>query len=649
MPGGRRHERSARKRGAGALIGWVIAGFAVAVVCGGVYLGMLAVDARGQLQASVDELAHVQSSLTSTNAASALATAKDAAASVSASTHRAQGDTHNPVWRAAELVPWLGPNLAAVREASDVVVDASDNAVAPLSSLAGHLSPSDFTPKNGTVDTSVLSSAAGTLATVSTSLHRASDDADAIDAAGTIGPVRDAVVSLRSELSTASDEADAVHRAAQLLPAMLGASGPRDYLLLFQNNAEVRSTGGIPGALAVVHVDHGTITLTGQASSADFPGQADATSLLPKSTLALYGALPGRYIQDVTLPPQFALSGQLARTLWQKSTGQQVDGVLSVDPVALSYLLKATGPVTVSSGETLTSDNAVKVLLSDSYAKYPVAQQDAFFARAATAVFSATTSGKANPVRMLAALAHAGSEGRILVWSAHPEEQTSLAQTSLAGGLPTSTDGSQRFGVYLNDATGAKMDYYLRATVAVGRALCRADGKPNIAVAVTLTNTAPKDAATSLPAYVTGGGAFGVAPGNVATQIAVYAPPQAAWLGTTVGGENVTAKAAVDDGRSVSRYTMLLAPGESKTVRFDFLADALASQTSASGDHDTVQSVAAMRVGWHLDDADFGADPAALVEENGAGSAKRVSAFVTPLTREVSTKGVTVDCNGVIP
>ena len=44
---------------------------------------------------------------------------------------------------------------------------------------------------------------------------------------------------------------DALSRTATLLPAMLGRDGPRDYLIVFQNNAEWRSLGGIVGALAL--------------------------------------------------------------------------------------------------------------------------------------------------------------------------------------------------------------------------------------------------------------------------------------------------------------------------------------------------------------------------------------------------------------
>jgi hypothetical protein len=643
MPGGRR-----RKRGAGAVIAWLASGFAVALLCACAYVAMLAFDANGRLHESADDLGRLHSALTAADASQASSAAKGATESAVESSRRAHGDTHNPVWRVAEFVPWAGANLVAVRQASEVTLDAVDHAVRPIGTLAGRVTPARFMPKDGRIDATALSSAAGALSTASDSLRRASSHADAIDTAGTIGPVRDAVRSLQKQLRNGSEEADAARRAALLLPGMLGMNGARDYLVLFQNNAEVRSTGGIPGALAVIHVDHGAITMTRRASSAAFPAQADATGLLSRSTLALYGDLPGRYIQDVTLPPAFELSGRLASTLWEQSTGQHVDGVVSIDPVALSYLLEATGSVPLSTGETLTAGNAVKILLSESYARYPVGQQDRFFARAATTVFAAATDGGANAHGMLAALARAGSEGRVLVWSARPNEQALIAQTSLAGALPSSSPGQARFGVYLNDATGAKMDYYLRSDVALGSALCRADGRADLAVAVTLRNTAPTDAATALPAYVTGGGMSGVAPGTILTQIAVYAPPGAAWLATTAKGRDVTAKAAIDDSRAVSRYTMELAPGESKTVQFDFLADASTTQTTASGRGGGSIS-AATRVAPAREDADASAPRGSAEPGKRSSSRPRVSAFVTPLIHEVSRKRLSVDCNAVIP
>lgn len=64
--------------------------------------------------------------------------------------------------------------------------------------------------------------------------------------------------------------------------------------------------------------------------------------------------------------------------------GTEIDGVISFDPVGLSYLLAGTGPVTLSTGDELRSDNVVSLPLSEVSSRYPgdaageVAHQDKF-------------------------------------------------------------------------------------------------------------------------------------------------------------------------------------------------------------------------------------------------------------------------------
>jgi len=352
----------------------------------------------------------------------------------------------------------------------------------------------------------------------------------------------------------------------------MGADGPREYLVLFQNNAELRATGGIPGAVALLHVEGGKLSLVQQASSSDFP-RADAPVLpLPAETAGLYGDITGQYIQDVNLTPQFPLTAQLAREMWKRQFGTSVDGVLSMDPVALSYLMTATGPITLPTGDVLTSENVVPLLLSEAYARYsdPV-QQDLFFAGTASGVFSAVASGALDPQALVAALARAGDERRVYLWSADPTEQARIAETSLAGELPTSTSTAPKFGVYLNDGTGAKMDYYLGVDFGVGQAVCRQDGRSTYVVEVTLRNDAPADAATTLPTYVTGGGVFGVAPGLISTNLAVYAPSEGVFMEAAVDGQPAGVQTATDSGHAVVQLQTTLSPGQSTTIKMSFL------------------------------------------------------------------------------
>jgi hypothetical protein len=86
----------------------------------------------------------------------------------------------------------------------------------------------------------------------------------------------------------------------------------------------------------------------------------------------------------------------MARATRRNVYGGKVDGVISFDPVALSYLLRATGTVQLQTGEQLTAANAVQHLLSGVHAKHTdPRQEDAVLASAADSIFTAVTSGSA--------------------------------------------------------------------------------------------------------------------------------------------------------------------------------------------------------------------------------------------------------------
>src|SRR5690606_33553279 len=144
------------------------------------------------------------------------------------------------------------------------------------------------------------------------------------------------------------------------------------------------------------------------------------------------------------------------------------------------------------------------------------AEQDLFFAAAASAVFEKLSDG-ADPAALVTALARAGEERRLLLWSAIEADQAVLEGTTLTGPLPPTNAEQVGFGVYFNDSTGAKIDYYVDAQTTLGWESCAvdSDGRATgeVTMTVTLTNNAPADAAESLPDYITGAGQFGVDPG----------------------------------------------------------------------------------------------------------------------------------------
>jgi hypothetical protein len=540
----------------------------VIFVASAAWIGIRGSLAKAELDHAAPLANAVQHGIAAGKPAEALAASRD----LSARARNAVDLTGDPIWLAAEAVPWVGDNLAAVRQASEATRVVAERVVAPLTHVASVLDESSFRPSKGVVNLQPITAAQGDLTHAQQALNGARKQVAAIRTSGTIGQISAAITRLGSALDKAAVTVDSVRNGVLLLPLMLGSEAPRNYLLLIQNPAELRASGGIAGALALIHTDHGRISLGTQASTTSFPQFKTPVQTLPAEAQGLYGTIAAQYIQNVNLTPRFDLTGSLAREMWRQRFGTTVDGVVAVDPVALGYLLGATGPIQLSSGEELNAGNAVQLLVSETYKRYPdPAAQDAFFARAAAAVFERIAEGRANAASLLRAFAKAGDERRILIWSARDAEQAILTPTTLAGGLPTSTPARAGMGVYLNDATGAKMDYYLDVTVSVASSICRVDGHPNARVTITLKNNAPADAATSLPAYVTGAGDFGVAPGTIRTRVSVYGPVGSLLVATTSNGADFPALAATDGGHAVSQFAVDLAPGKSSQVSVDML------------------------------------------------------------------------------
>src|SRR5690606_35561355 len=107
----------------------------------------------------------------------------------------------------------------------------------------------------GTIDLAPFAEIERTLARANETLSAARTRAARIDADATLPPLADAIHELRGTVDEAATVIGSLHGAAALLPSMLGADGPRNYVLAMQNNAELRSSGGIIGAIALLRAE----------------------------------------------------------------------------------------------------------------------------------------------------------------------------------------------------------------------------------------------------------------------------------------------------------------------------------------------------------------------------------------------------------
>ncbi len=563
----RRAVRRRRRRTAGL----VLLGFGVAILVSGGWLAWRTYQAYSHLQAASDQVARLQTEIRDVTAVDLTAT--DATVrQLQSESADAESAVSDPLFRAAAHLPWLGPNLHAISEVTATVQSLAADVVPSLVQIAQTLRPSALAPKNGIIDLAPVEAASPVLQKADAAVEVARLRLGAIDRSAVAGPVNNAVLKLWSKLDEASSITGTGARVARLLPPMLGADGPRTYLVAFQNLAEVRATGGIFGSFAAVRVSQGKITLIDRGRAGHEIGTFDPPiEALSPQAANLYTNRMAMFPADVNLTPDFPTAAALFAKMYTQRKGTAIDGVIATDPVALSYALKGTGPIAVGDGVTLTSANIVQTLLSTVYASFPKSSdklaRDDFLAKATTLAFGKVVTGGGNASAVFSGLNRAAQERRILLWSAHAAEQADIGQTQVAGRLSASAD-DPTIGVFLNDATMAKLGYYLSPSVHVTAGNCQSDGRRLLHVAVGLSYDAPS---TGLPVYVLGGSTIGQHY-MVQTNVMVFAPVGGGVVSASKDNQPTGMQRGESRAREVGQVPVTLRPGTSTTIIFTVVA-----------------------------------------------------------------------------
>lgn len=481
--------------------------------------------------------------------------------------------TDGPHWTLGARVPWVGPNLEAVRTVAVVMDELARQAVPTLLEATDVVDPSALAPVDGRIDLAPLVEASPRVVAADEAVRRSVARLDAVSPDGLWPVVADAFRDAQEKVREVGVTTATAARALRLLPPMLGVDGPRTYLVLVQNNAEVRATGGIPGSVLLLRAEGGAVEILDHRSGSSLGDLPAPVTELTDAEMSLFGEDLAADMRDVTFTPDFPRSASIARQIWAQEVGGEVDGVLSVDPGTLSLVLGATGPLPLAPGPvadavggSLTADNAVEVLLNTVYlALAEPADQDEFFAQTAGAVFGALVGGAGEPAATMDALAEAARQGRLMVWSAHEAEQGLLAGTVLSGELTGESGSSPVVGVFFNDGSQAKMSYYLDVSVEVGNQVCAPDGSRLVDVTVALTNTVEAGIEATLPPYVSGGGTV-VPAGEVRTNVLVYAPTGGLVEDVQITGDVPGVSSQVHEGLSVIGKTTQLKPGQTITI-----------------------------------------------------------------------------------
>lgn len=161
----------------------------------------------------------------------------------------------------------------------------------------------------------------------------------------------------RADLGSARDNVRRFTDAAPAVLKMLGAGGSRRYLVLFQNERELRPTGGFIGSFALMDIEDGRIVNMEIPPGGPYDLRAGLNErLLAPPQLRLVNT---RWeFQDANWFADFPTSAKTLAWFYEKSGGPTVDGVVAVTSRLMERLLKVVGAVDLPEyGKTITADN----------------------------------------------------------------------------------------------------------------------------------------------------------------------------------------------------------------------------------------------------------------------------------------------------
>lgn len=567
-----RHRKGERKkRRVAAVVAAIVAVVLVAFGVSGFMLFNSAKTVKSQAKETVEIVGGLKDKVTSGD----FSTLPDDAKKIDELCSSMKKETSSPVWTMASFIPVYGGDINAARTMVDALSDVSSGALVPMADNLAQATPGKLF-QDGTINVSALQAVADSLSDSSKAFKSANKKVQGIGDTH-IAQVTELVDKAKDGFATLDGVVDAAEKIAPVLPQMLGANGQtRNYLLYAMNNVEIRACGGFGGSQGLISVTDGQMSI-GEFVPRIGLSEDEAVESVDEEDEALFGNHSNLYNSGNTYSPDWPRNSQRVAALWKSQYGQDVDGVVGIDPVFLQYLLGLVGNVSLPDGTVVDGTNAAKVLMHDVYWNYPVEESDGIFASVASVAFDKILGGigDVDVTKLVGAFERGAEEGRLIAWMRNDDEQNAIKETGIDASLPDPDDPSADpvAGVYFNNLSFSKLDWYLNADTQIGQGVKNGDGTCSYRITVTLTNIMTQEEAGKLPDYVAAG-ASDAARDDERLNVSVFAPTGGNISDLTVEGTQFGLGAATWHGIPFYSGTVDLHAGETTTITYTLTTSA---------------------------------------------------------------------------
>ena len=425
------------------------------------------------------------------------------------------GELSSPLWMVASIIPVYGQDISGMRDLMTALDDAFDEGLVPLTKTLEANPPDSLISADRRINVAAVTQLLDAVQDAAPSMQKCADVAESLPEMH-IEQLKSVVDPAKEKLTTINATFQKAAALAPVAGPVLGANGNRTYLIVAQNSAELRSSGGFPGSMGTLEIRDGEIILNDFSKVYDVLTDTNPSSVsITDEEYALFGAAGMDCPRDAGIDPDFTRVASIWAASYEERNVAHLDGVISITPSVVQDILAIVGPVTLSDGTELTGSNATKVLQSDIYWKYLAegadpdgtggAVTDALFAQAAHETFNKLFSNlnADTLIKFASCMAKDMEDRTVMFWLTDEGEQAILASLDCSGAL---NDDPMRpeLGVFFSLWVGSKMGWYVDIDNQVLESKKNADGSYTYKMQTTFTDTVSFEEIASGGEYIIG-------------------------------------------------------------------------------------------------------------------------------------------------
>ena len=310
---------------------------------------------------------------------------------------------------------------------------------------------------------------------------------------------------LREYVDEAQARIDGIQRGLRVysmiepaLPELLGETKPATYLVVFHNPGELYPGGGAALSAAVVEFNNGKMDVVdkGAVSSHFFPGNPEVPwdPAAGGPYYATDGATDGFAWSN--LHQDYRITGENLLRSWEANGGQPVDGVISLDPIALQAAVGTTGPIQSPLYGEINADNLVQKLLYEGYNEDAAAQaaRHQINEQLIDEMLARMQDGNA-ALSIGRAIFSTAPGQHIRIYLSENRLRKALREAQVDGSQPS--DEPDRVAFYTQNQNASKVDIFQERLV-IHDVRLEAEGSAQVLQTAKVTNAAPAEGGSPL-------------------------------------------------------------------------------------------------------------------------------------------------------